>query len=77
MKRNEVDAEDSKDADDADVDGSLVVEAGDSSLDSSLGTYHFNAVQHSQKTFKKKTSDNFHFSLQHFIAFPPQERSLQ
>ena len=45
--------DDVDDADDADIDGSLVVEARDSSLDFSLGADHFNAVQHSQQTFKK------------------------
>ena len=67
MKRDDMDAEDSEgadDSDDADVDGSLVVEAGDSSLDSSLGTDHFNAVQHSQQTFKKESFGTFSHIVQ-------------
>ena len=62
-----VDAKDAgnvDDAEDADVDGSLVVEAGDSSLDSSLGTDHFNAVQHSQQTFKKESFGTFSHLIQ-------------
>ena len=65
-----VDAKDAgnvDDAEDADVDGSLVVEAGDSSLDSSLGTDHFNAVQHSQQTFKKESFGTFSHLIQFFL----------
>ena len=71
MKRDDMDAEDSEDADDsddADVDGSLVVEAGDSSLDSSLGTDHFNAVQHSHQTFKKNPLFNFVILIQFSLS---------
>ena len=61
---DDADDADVDDAEDADVDGSLVVEAGDSSLDSSLGTDHFNAVQHSQQTFKKESFGTFSHIVQ-------------